>query len=129
MLTVLALAGLIVVVGLAALLLYLRDRLAKARGKSVAQVQARFAAILQFRKTLERCIPGVLTIIFGIFYVIDRSRQHEHDWWFGLPFIPVGWLLIPFFARGSWRRYLKLQKIAEGNTEQSEAGVYSGPET
>ena len=55
------LVGLVVAAGLAALLLYGRDRLAKAQGKAVAQIQARFFAILQFRSTLERCIPGVLT--------------------------------------------------------------------
>ena len=49
--------GLAAVVGLAAFLLYLRDRIAKAQGKTVAQVNARLFAILQFRSTLERCVP------------------------------------------------------------------------
>jgi hypothetical protein len=107
------LMGMVAVVGLAVLILYLRDRIAKAQGKTLAQVHARFAAILQFRSTLQYCIPGVLTIIFGIFWALDRSRQHESDWWIGLPFIPAGWLLILLLARRSWRRYLELQQIAE----------------
>lgn len=106
-------AGLAAVVGLAALLLYLRDRIAKAQGKTVGQVNARLFAILQFRSTLERCIPGALIIIGGVFWVLDRSRQHESDWWMGLPVIPAGWLLILLLARKSWRRYLQLQQIAE----------------
>ena len=106
--------------------LYLRDRIAKAHGKTVAQVQARFAAILQFRSTLQYCIPGVLTIVFGIFWVLDRSRQHESDWWIGLLFIPAGWLLILLLARRSWRRYLELQQIAEkGQTDAT--GIGSTP--
>lgn len=121
------LMGLVVVVGLAALLLYLRDRIAKAQGKTVAQVQARFSAILQFRATLRRCIPGALTIVFGVFYVLDRSRQHESDWWVGLPFIPAGWLLILLLARESWRRYLELQQIAEKGQADSNAVVPSPP--
>jgi ABC-type Fe3+ transport system permease subunit len=107
------LTGLAAVVGLSVLILYLRDRTAKAQGKTVAQVHARFAAILQFRSTLQYCIPGVLTIVFGIFWVFDRSRQHESDWWVGLPIIPAGWLLILLLARRSWRRYLELQQLAE----------------
>lgn len=118
-------AGLVVIVGLAALVLYLRDRIAKAQGMTVAQVQARFSAILQFRTTLERCIPGALTIVFGIFWVLDRSRQHESDWWVGLPFIPSGWLLILLLARKSWHRYLELQQIAEKRqTEPNGVGPY-----
>jgi hypothetical protein len=117
------LMGLVVVVGLAALLLYLRDRIAKAQGKNVAQVQARVAAILQFRSTLQRCIPGILMIVFGVFYVLDRSRQHESDWWTGLPFIPAGWGLILLLARRSWRRYLELQQIADkGRTDPNAVG-------
>jgi hypothetical protein len=107
------LMGLVVVVGLAVLIVYLRDRIAGAQGKTVAQVQARFFAILQFRSTLQYCIPGVLTIVFGIFWVLDRSRQHESDWWIGLPIIPAGWLLILLLARRSWRRYLEFQRLAE----------------
>jgi hypothetical protein len=119
------LVGLLMVVGLAALLLYWRDRTAKAQGKTVAQVQARFSAILQFRATLELCIPGALTIVFGIFWVLEESRQHESDWWVGLPFIPAGWLLILLLARRSWRRYLELQQIAEkAQTEPSAVGPY-----
>ena len=117
------LMGLGAVIGLAVLILYLRDRLANAQGKTVAQVQARFAAILQFRSTLQYCIPGVLTIIFGIFWALDRSRQHESDWWIGLLFIPAGWLMVLLLARRSWRRYLKLQQIAEkGETEIAGSG-------
>lgn len=75
------------------------------------RVQARFTAILQFRSTLQYCIPGVLTICIWIFWELDRSRQHEADWWIGLPFIPAGWLLILLLARRRWRRYLELQQI------------------
>jgi hypothetical protein len=111
------LVGLVVVVGVAALLLYGRDRLAKAQGKGVAQVRARFSAILQFRATLEWCIPGALTMVAGIFWVLDRGRQHESDWWMGLPLIPGGWLLILVLARRKWRRYVELQRIAEEGHE------------
>jgi hypothetical protein len=111
--------GLAAVVGLAMLLLHLRDRVAKSAGKTPRQVQARFSAVLQFRTTLQLCIPGVLTAVFGIFYVLDRSRQHESDWWTGLLFIPAGWLLILLLARKSWRRYLQLQQIAEKSHTES----------
>ena len=120
---VIGVAGLTAVVGLAALLLYWRDRIAEAHRKTAPQVQARFSAILQFRSTLERCIPGVLMMVFGVFYVLDRSRQHESDWWAGLPFIPAGWGLILLLARRSWRRYLELQRIAEkGQTDPQAVG-------
>lgn len=112
--------GLVAVVGLAALLLHLRDRTAKSHGKTPEQVQARFSAILQFRSTLEGCIPGVLVIVFGIFYVYDRSREHESDWWIGLLFLPVGWVLVPLLARKSWRRYLELQRLAENGKGEYE---------
>jgi len=106
-------AALVAIVGLAALLLRWRDRIAKSQGKTSEQVRARFAAILQFRSTLERCIPGVLTITFGTFFALDRGRQHESDWWIGLLFIPAGWVLIPLLARKSWRRYLELRRLAD----------------
>ena len=118
--------GLTVAVGLGAFVLYCRDRIAKVQGKTVAQVDARLSAILQFRSTLERCIPGMLTIVFGIFWVLDRSRQHESDWWVGLPFIPAGWLLILLLARKSWRRYLEIQQIAEkGQNDPNAVGPSS----
>lgn len=107
------LALLLAAVGLAALLLHWRDKVAKSQGKTPEQIQVRFFAILQFRSALERCIPGVLIIILGIFFVIDRGRQHESDWWIGLLFIPAGWALVPLLARKSWRRYLELQRLAE----------------
>jgi len=78
------------VIGLAALLSRWRDSIAKSQGKTAEQVRARFGAILQFRSTLQRCIPGVLIIVFGIFYAVDRGRQYESDWWMGLLFIPAG---------------------------------------
>lgn len=106
-------AALVAVVGLAALLLRWRDRAAKSQGKTSEQVRVRFAAILQFRSTLERCIPGVLIIIFGIFFALDRGRQHEPDWWIGILFIPAGWVLVPLLARKSWRRYLELRRLAD----------------
>ena len=106
-------AGLVGAIGLATLLLRWRDRIAKSQGKTPEQVQARFAAILQFRSTLERCIPGVLTIIFGIFFALDRSREHDSDWWMGLFFIPAGWVLVTVLARKRWRRYLELQRLAD----------------
>jgi hypothetical protein len=101
------------VIGLATLLLRWRDRAAQSHGKTSEQVRARFAAILQFRSTLERCIPGVLIIIFGIFFALDRGRQHEPDWWIGILFIPAGWVLVPLLARKSWRRYLELRRLAD----------------
>ena len=106
-------AGLLAAIGLAALLLHWRDRIAKAQGKTPAQLQARFLAVLQFRSTLELCIPGALIIVFGIFYAVDRARQHESDWWIGILFIPAGWVLVPLLARKSWRRYLELQRLAD----------------
>ena len=112
---------------LAALVLYLRDRIARAQGKTPQQVQARFSAILQFRSMLQLRIPGVLMIVFGVFYAIDRSRQHESDWWMGLPFIPAGGILIPLLARRSWRRYLELQKLAE--KVERESNVVGPPPT
>jgi hypothetical protein len=116
---VILLAVLLAATGLAALVLYLRDKTARTQGKTPQQVNARFLAILQFRSTLQRGIPGVLMIVFGVFYAIDRSRQHDSDWWVGLPFIPVGWILISLLARGSWRRYLDLQKLAEKGEPES----------
>jgi hypothetical protein len=124
---VILLAVLLAALGLAALVLYLRDKIARTRGKTPQQVNARFFAILQFRSTLQRCIPGVLMIVFGGFYAIDRSRQHESDWWVGLPFITAGWILIPLLARGSWRRYLELQKLAEKG--EPESNVVGPPPT
>jgi hypothetical protein len=66
--------------GLAALVLYLPDKIARTQGKTPQQVNARFFGVLQFRSTLQRCIPGVLMTVFGVFYAIDRNRQHESDW-------------------------------------------------
>jgi hypothetical protein len=105
------------VIGFAALILHLRDRYAKSQGKTPEQVEARFSAILQFRSTLERCIPGVLVIIMGIFYAVDRSREHESDWWIGVLFIPAGWVLVRLLAAKSWRRYQELQRIADGQSQ------------
>ena len=100
------LAGLIIAVGLAVLLLHWRDRYAKSHGKTIAQVQARFSAIRQFRWTLELCIPGVLIMVFGSFYAIDRGRQHEGDWWIGLLFILAG------LGAGSTTRPKKLASLS-----------------
>jgi hypothetical protein len=105
--------GLLAIVSVVAFLLHLRDRIAKSQGKTEGQVQARFFATLQFRSAVERAIPGVLVIVFGSFYVYDRSRAHESDWWIGLLFIPAGWILVLLLARKSWRRYLELRRLAE----------------
>jgi hypothetical protein len=105
--------GLAAIVGIVAFLLHLRDRIAKSQGRTPEQVQARFFAALQFRSTIERCIPGLIVIAFGSFYVYDRSREHESDWWIGLLFIPAGWVLVLLLARKSWRRYLELRRLAE----------------
>lgn len=105
--------GFTAVVGLAALVLYVRDRLAGSHAESYERARARVAALMQFRTALQLCIPGVLIIVFGAFYAIDRMREHESDWWIGLLFIPVGWVLIPLLARRSWRRYQQLRKLAE----------------
>lgn len=121
-------AGLVVAVGLAALLLHLRDRLAKAQGKTVAQFQAPFFAILQLRATLEYSILGVLTVIGGIFWVLDRSRQHESDWWYGLPLIPAGWVFIVLLTRRSWCRYLELRRVAERAKGEPSGGRPYPPE-
>lgn len=107
------------VIGLAALFLYCRDRIAQHQGKTIEQVQARFAAILEFRKTLELCIPGILLIVLGVFFVFDRIREHESDWWQGLFLIPVGWVLVPLLARKSWRRYQELQRLVDDSGQFS----------
>jgi len=106
-------AGLVGAIGLSTLLLGWRDRIAKSKGKTPEQVRARFAATLQFRSTLEWSIPGMLTIIFGIFFSLDRGREHDSDWWIGLLFIPAGWVLVTLLARKHWRRYLELQRLAD----------------
>lgn len=108
-------------VGLGALLLYLRDRYAAAHGKSMRQAQARFSALVQFYRTLQLCIPGVMIIILGIFLALDRGREHDPEWPIGLLLIPLGWLVVWFLARKSWRRYLELQQQAEG--EQPHPGT------
>jgi len=114
----LAFGGLLAVVGLAALMLYARDKIAASQGKSPAQVQAQFQALIAFYSALRRSIPGVLVIILGCFFVIDRITEHESDWWQGLIFIPIGWLLIPLFARKRWRRYLELRRLSEQGAEE-----------
>jgi hypothetical protein len=108
-----AVVGLAAVVALAALALYARDRLVGSHPESAERARARVAALMQFRTALQLCIPGVLIMVFGAFYVIDRMREHESDWWSGLLFIPVGWMLVPLLARRSWRRYRELRKSAE----------------
>jgi len=109
------LALLLTAVGVAAFLLHWRDKIAKSQGKTPEQVRARFNALLQFRSTLQRCIPGVLVFVFGVFYAMDRGRQHETDWWIGLLFIPAGWALVLLLATKSWRRYVALQRLADGD--------------
>ena len=86
-------------------------------------MQARFQALLEFRAALERSVPGVLLIILGAFYTVDRARQHESDGWYGLLFIPVGWLLVRLLARKSWRRYKARQK----NADKTEYDYSLGP--
>src|SRR5919197_4879721 len=88
-------AWILCAVGIAVLVLRRRDRIAREEGKTKEQVQASFSALLQFRSTLYRAVPGVLIVVFGIFFAIDRGRQHESDWWIGILFIPVGWVLVP----------------------------------
>jgi hypothetical protein len=105
--------ALLAVIGLAALVLRWRDSLAKSHGKTPEQVRLRFSAIMQFRSTLQRCIPGVLLVVLGIFFTLDRVRDHDSDWWVGLLFIPFGWVLVILLARKSWRRYLDLQRLAD----------------
>ena len=106
-------AWILCAVGIAVLVLRRRDRIAREEGKTKEQVQASFSALLQFSSTLYRAVPGVLIVVFGIFFAIDRGRQHESDWWIGILFIPVGWVLVPLLARNSWRRYLELKRFAE----------------
>ena len=120
--------GLLAMVSVVAFLLHLRDRIAKSQGKTEGQVQVRFFATLQFRSAVERAIPGVLVIVFGNFYVYDRSRAHESDWWIGLLFIPAGRVLFLLLARKSWRRYLELRRLAEkgeGDRPQTVAATSS----
>src|ERR1700690_1737549 len=119
------LAPLLAAVGLAAVWLHWRDKIAKSQGKTPEQVRARFNAILQFRSTLHRCIPGVLIFVFGVFYAIDRGRQHESDWWVGLLFIPAGWVLVPLLARKSWCRYVELQRLADGGEYECTSSRHS----
>jgi ABC-type arginine transport system permease subunit len=100
-------------IALAVLILFLRDKYAKAQGKSAEQVRANFAAHWQFYKTLRRCIPGILLIVMGVFFAIDRASEHAPDWPIGLIFIPLGWILVWLLARNNWRRYLELRQQAE----------------
>lgn len=86
-------------VGIAVLVLRRRDRIARQEGKTKEQVQASFSALLQLRSTLCRTAPGILIIVFGIFFAIDRYHQRDSDWWIGLVFIPIGWVLVPLLAR------------------------------
>ena len=111
-------AGLGAVVGLAALVLHVRDRLAGSHAESFERAHARVAALMQFRTALQLCIPGVMIMVFGAFYAIDRMRERDSDWWIGLLFIPVGWVLVPLLARRSWRRYRELRKLAEKGENQ-----------
>jgi len=106
--------GIVAAVGLGVLFLYLRDRYAASHGKSMQQASARFSALVQFYRTLQLCIPGVMVIILGVFLAFDRSREHDPEWPIGLLFIPVGWFIVWLLARKSWRRYLELQRQAEG---------------
>lgn len=112
----------VVAVGLAALILYVRDRIGKSQGKTPEQMRTRFQAILQFRTTLQLCIPGVLLMVMGAFFAIDRAREHAPDWWQGLFFIPAGWVLVPLLARKSWRRYLELQRQAGDTPQEARVG-------
>lgn len=109
---------LIAAVGLAVSFLVLRDKLATSQGKRIEHLRARLAALQQLRWTLYLCAPGVLLVVCGIFFAIDRSREHESDWWNGLLFIPVGCALIPLFAWKSWRRYRELRRIADRGEEE-----------
>jgi hypothetical protein len=122
-------AGVLGIIGLAVLILRRRDRAAKSQGKTPQQIRARFDAILQFRSALQRSIPGILIIIFGIFYALDRGRQHDSDWWMGLLFIPVGWVTVPLLARKSWRRYRELQRLADKGTTEYGFTSPEGPPT
>jgi hypothetical protein len=112
--------GVLAVISLAVLILWRRDRIARSQGKTPEQVPARFDAIVQFHSAAQRCIPGALILALGIFYAVDRVSQHDSDWWMGLLFIPVGWILIPLLARKSWHRYLELQRIANKGTGEYE---------
>ncbi len=109
--------ALMTIVALAALLLTLRDRFVKGHRKTAAQIRARFSSMLQLRNTLYLCAPGVLVMVLGMFFAIDRGRQHDSDWWQGLLFIPVGWFLVPLLARRSWKRYLDLRRFADKNDD------------
>lgn len=104
-------AGLLAVIGLGVSVLRWRHQMEKSHENKPDQVAARLAAILQFRATLIRCVPGLLVILLGAFYAFDRSNQHESDWWYGLLLIPIGWILILVLARKSWRRYKALQQV------------------
>lgn len=114
---IIAVAALVAVVALAALFLTLRDRFARAHGKTDAQIRARFAAWLQLRRTLYLCAPGILVMVLGMFFAIDRGRDQDSDWWQGLLFIPVGWFLVPLVACRSWKRYLDLRRFADKNPD------------
>ncbi|HLX83102.1 MAG TPA: hypothetical protein VKR59_04355 [Terriglobales bacterium] len=114
---IIAVAALVAVVASAALFLTLRDHFARAHGKTNAQIRARFSAWLQLRRTLYLCAPGILIMTFGIFFAIDRGRDHDSDWWHGLLFIPVGWFLVPLLARRSWKRYLDLRQFADRDAD------------
>ncbi len=99
------------------ILLRRRDRIAAQQGKTKEQIQADFAALLRLRTTLYLAAPGVLLIVFGLYFAAFRSQQGDSDWWTGLLFIVGGWFLVPLLARNSWRRYRELRRFAEMTPE------------
>ncbi len=112
----LATGYLLCAIALGAWVLHLRDKSAARRGETAVQTQARFASLLQLRNTMYRAAPGLLLMTFGAFYAVVGRFDDHPDWWYGLGFILLGWFLVPLLARGSWRRYLELRRIANGET-------------
>jgi NAD/NADP transhydrogenase beta subunit len=105
--------GLLVVVGIAALLLYWRDTRAKSAGKTAAQIEATSQAVVQLYVTLKLAVPGVLMVFLGSFMAFDRLQEHDPEaLLFGLVLVILGGATIRLLARKSWGQYLELKRFS-----------------
>ncbi len=106
------------VIALAVAVLVIRDRVARAHRKTPVQVRARWDSLVELSRVMKFAAPGLLIIAFGAFFVWASYTDGSPDWWLGLLAIAVGWFLVPLFARRSWRRYVELRRVADGDDEQ-----------
>jgi len=105
--------GLMVVVGVAALLLYWRDAAARAAGKTPEQIQAASLAVVELHSTLHRSIPGVLIILMGTFLALERLQERDPESvGIGVLLVIIGFALILLLARKNWQKYLELKRLS-----------------